>query len=280
MLPERMGDVTPELVQAILRLGVSGGFFRFREDPPHTASFEQARRVRELLGGHGLRIYQATGYWQPLIHPDQATRREAVLVIRQALRLAGVLDAFSVVTGPGSLNPDGPWWPHPYNWTTQARNCLIDSLREASDAAEESGVYLCLEGHQLVTLESAVVTAEILHIVDSPWVKVNVDPVNWTTRETIYSAGTGIQQMFRELEGYVISGHAKDVVIENQLTLHLSERPLGQGLLDLPFFLRALEAVGPETPLIVEHETSHSELVETLDFVRRTCHEIGVEIIT
>src|SRR6185503_12110948 len=109
----------------------------------------------------------------------------------------------------------GAWTPHPYNWTAQAKDQLIKSLREVAPVAEDCGIYVGMEGHVLVTLNSAETMREVLSAVDSPRIKCDLDPVNWITLETVYETGPAIQEMARTLEGFMIGGHSKDVRIED-----------------------------------------------------------------
>jgi len=170
-LPADMNDLTPAMCQRVRELGFSGIFTRFRANDPHTTPQAQAQRVRDLLSGEGVRLFQATGYWQNMITPDEMVRKESVRTVQAALRLAGWLGARGIDTGPGSMNPDGPWFPHPDNWTPSARRQLVKTLKECAPAAEDAGVYLSLEAHQLVTLQTSEITKEVLDEVDSPWVR-------------------------------------------------------------------------------------------------------------
>ena len=77
-LPNNMDDFTPEMAKKIRNLGFSGVFTRFRENDPFETSPSKCYRVRDLLVAHGLRLYQSTGYWHPLIHPDETQRLNQV----------------------------------------------------------------------------------------------------------------------------------------------------------------------------------------------------------
>src|SRR5262245_49116692 len=154
-LPDDMGDLTAEMLRHVRAMGFSGIFTRFRANDPHTTPRHKAEQARKMLADAGLRMFQAIGYWQNLVTPDENRRRESVRTLQAALRLASWLGAREMHTGPGSMSPDGPWLPHPHNWTAEARRQLVKSLKEAAPAAEEVGVFLGVEGHQLVTLESA-----------------------------------------------------------------------------------------------------------------------------
>ena len=277
-LPRNMDDFTPEMATKVKALGFSGVFTRFGENAPFETTPAKCHRVRDLLADHGLRIYQSTGYWQPLIHPDEAERRQAVRVLQQALKIAGDLGARGIDTGPGSLNSTGPWNPHPENWNLESRQQLIKSLKESAPAAEDNQVYLSLEGHQLVVLENEQVTKEILDAVGSPWVRSDLDPANWITLKTIFRTDEAIHQMFDVLSEHIVSGHAKDITITNAHTLHLPTTSVGKGMLDFKTYLRRLEDLNPDYPLIVEG-SSEAELPEASTFLHRTAQELGIDII-
>jgi len=277
-LPRNMDDFTPEMAKRVKALGFSGVFTRFGDNDPFETAPAKCHRVRDLLADHGLRIYQATGYWQPLIHPDETQRRQAVRVLQQALKIAGDLGARGIDTGPGSINPTGPWNPHPDNWNLESRQQLIKSLKESASAAEDNQVYLSLEGHQLVVLENERVTKEILDAVGSPWVRSDLDPANWITLKTIFRTDEAIHQMFDVLGEHIVSGHAKDVTITNAHTLHLPTASVGKGMLDFKTYLRRMEDLNPDYPLIVEG-SSEAELPEASTLLHRTAQELGIDII-
>jgi sugar phosphate isomerase/epimerase len=272
-LPEDMDALTPAMLRNVRVLGFSGIFTRFRHNDPHTTPRQQAERVQALMADEGVRLFQTTGYWQNLVTPDEGVRKDAVRTLQAALRLAGWLGARGIDTGPGSMNPDGPWYPHPYNWTAEARRQLVKSLKETAPAAEDAGVFLNLEGHQLVTLESAEITAAILDEVDSPWVKSDYDSANWITRETVFHTTEAINQHFDVLERHIVSCHAKDIWIENRLALHLQDGCPGKGTVDFHTLFRRMEALSPDYPVIVEGAAS-----EEMGDVGRLFYQIADEL--
>ena len=272
-LPDNMDEITPEMCKRVREMGFSGIFTRFRNNDPHTTSRTRAERLRTLLADEGLRLYQVTGYWQNLVTADEAARKESVRTVQAALRLAGWLGARGIDTGPGSMNPNGPWFPHPDNWTEAARNRLVKSLCECKAAAEAAGVFLCLEGHQLVTLESAEVTAAVLDEVNSPWVRSDYDSANWITRETVFATGQAVNHHIDVLGRHILSCHAKDIWIENRLSLHLQDGCPGKGIMDFRTLFRRMEALSPDYPVIVEGATT-----DEMPAVGRLFHAIAQEL--
>jgi sugar phosphate isomerase/epimerase len=277
-LPDNMDDMTPELCQRVRAHGFSGIFTRFRKNDPHETTQAQAHRFRDLLADQGLRLYQATGYWQNMVTPDESARKDAVRTIQAALRLASWLGARGIDTGPGSMNPDGPWFPHPANWTSSARSQLVKTLKECTSAAEDAGVFLSLENHQLVTTRNAEITAEVLDEVNSPWVRCDYDSANWITLETVFDTGSALNHHFDTLGKHIVSCHAKDIWIENRLALHLHDGCPGKGLMDFKTLFRRMEDLDPDYPVISEGNSTY-ELPYVSQLFHATAKELGIRVL-
>jgi sugar phosphate isomerase/epimerase len=277
-LPDDMKDITPALCQRVRALGFSGIFTRFRDNPPLETPRQAAERVRQVLADQGLRMYQSTGYWQNLITPDETRRAEAVRVLCGAIQLAGWMGCRGIDTGPGSMNSRGPWFPHPDNWTPNARAQLIKSLKACAPVAEDCGVYLSMEGHQLVTLESAEVTAEILDAVDSPWVTSDYDSANWISLKEAYDTTRAINRHFDVLGKRIVSCHAKDVWVEDKLAVHIQDGCPGAGNLDFRTLVARMEALSPEYPILPEGCVTE-ELPGVVALFQGLAAELGIEIL-
>ncbi|MDZ4766376.1 MAG: sugar phosphate isomerase/epimerase family protein [Chloroflexota bacterium] len=272
-LPDDMNDLDAATLRRARAEGFSGIFTRFRANDPHTTPRAQAERVRSLLADENMRLFQVTGYWQNLITSDETARAESVRTLQAALRLAGWLGARGIDTGPGSMSAEGVWFPHPDNWTAAARRQLVTSLKECASAAQDAGVLLCVEGHQLVTLASAAITAEILDEVDSAWVKSDYDSANWIALHEIFDTGAAVERHFNTLGQHISSCHAKDIWVENKLAVHLQDGTPGRGRMDFRTLFRRMEALNPDYPAIVEGAPS-----EDMPEVGRLFHQIAAEL--
>ena len=277
-LPADMTDMTAEMCRRVRAAGFSGIFTRFRDNDPLTTPREDAERLKSLLADEGVRLFQVTGYWQNLVTSDEAARAHSVRVLQAALKLAGWMGARGIDTGPGSMNPAGPWFPHPDNWTAAAEAQLIRSLRECAKAAEDAGVFLSLESHQLVTPRTPEIAARVLDAVGSPWVRCDYDSANWITLETVYDTGAALEAHFDLLGRHICSAHAKDIWVENRLAVHLQDGCPGKGEMDFSTLFRRLEALDPDYPLIAEGNSS-DELPEVGALFHRTAEALGIRIL-
>ncbi|MEM7346504.1 MAG: sugar phosphate isomerase/epimerase [Chloroflexota bacterium] len=277
-LPSNMDDLTSQMCQRVRELGFSGIFTRFRANDPHTTSRQKATQIRDLLAGEGIKLFQATGYWQNMVTSDERVRQESVKTIQAALRLAGWLGARGIDTGPGSMNSAGPWFPHPDNWTVTAQRQLVKTLNECKSAAEDAGVFLSLESHRLVTLKSPEITLAVLDQVDSPWVTCDYDSANWINLDTIYDTTSALNHHFDLLGRHIVSCHAKDVWLENKLTIHLQDGCAGKGEMDFKTLFQRIEALSPDYPVIAEGNST-AELPQVSRLFHDTAKSLGIRVL-
>lgn len=277
-LPDDMNDLSIAMCQRVRDLGFTGIFTRFRANDPHTTTKEAAQRVRDLLAGEGVRLFQATGYWQNMVTSDEAVRKESVRTVQAALRLAGWMGARGIDTGPGSMNPNGPWYPHPDNWTVSAERQLVKTLKECTAAAEDAGVYLSLESHQLVTLASPEIAKAVLDEVDSRWVRCDYDSANWITLQTVFDTGAEVSRHFDILGNHIVSAHAKDVWVEDKLTVHIEDGCPGKGLMDFKTLFRRIEDLSPDYPVIAEGNST-ADLPAVSRLFHQTAEELGIRVL-
>ena len=277
-LPANMNDFTAEMCRRVRGAGFSGVFTRFKDNDPLTTSRAEATQLKALLASENVRLFQVTGYWQNLITSDETARAQSVRVLQAALRLAGWMGARGIDTGPGSMNPDGPWFPHPDNWTARAEDQLVKSLRECAKAAEDNGVFLSLEAHQLVTPRTPEIALRILDAVGSPWVRCDYDSANWIDLKSIYDTGSALNAHFDLLGHHIVSAHAKDIWVENRLAVHLQDGCPGKGLMDFRTLFKRLEALDPDFPAIAEGNSSE-ELPEVGRLFHDTAAALGIRVL-
>jgi sugar phosphate isomerase/epimerase len=159
---------------------------------------------------------------------------------------------------------------------------VVDSDGEAPEAVKHTirgllpelrsaGITLCLENH--FRFPPATI-AEIIRSAGDPHIAACLDPLN------SIALLTGPDETLRELKDLAKTAHIKDARIERRGTgFVLSGRPLGDGMLDLPGYIRALS--GKVTSLLIEgwmdkmenaEETLREELLRLkngLDYIRR-----------
>jgi len=83
---------------------------------------------------------------------------------------------------------------------------------------------------------------------------VHLDPVNMINSPArAYRTGEFIRECFAKLGPFIRSCHAKDIILRNNLTVHLDECRPGTGILDFATYLLELDKLDPDTSLRLEH---------------------------
>jgi sugar phosphate isomerase/epimerase len=279
LLPADPDDLTPALAARIRALGVSALLTHFQV-PPAELRGPRGRRLTGVLQDAGLTICQYAGLRPTLITSDGARRGQSIDAVGEFLRTASFLGAGMVVTGCGSHHPGHPYGPARQNHSQQSRDLLVASLTELAGRAADAGTVLAMEAHCLTTLDTPETVRQILDAVDSPWVRVNFDPVNFLASvPAVYGSGAAIRHAAEVLGPRLApAAHVKDVVLQPDLVLHIAEAVPGDGLLDLPAMLDTCRLLLPHpATLIVEH-LGPDDAARAIAHVTRVAAGLGIEL--
>jgi sugar phosphate isomerase/epimerase len=276
-LPRSLEELTPDAIARVRAMGFAGTGLP-AGDPPAEITTGRAAEVGRLFADAGLELVEYGRYGTVLVKPDDAARREQVASLHQAFRVAKAAGCPAVITGAGSLNRRGAWFPHPENRAPATLDRLIAALREAVKGAEDAGVLLGLECHTLTPLWDAATAARVLDAVASPALKVHLDPVNWLTFETVYRSGEATRAMFETLGPQRLLGaHSKGVALEDRLIVHMSETVTGapDDLFDHAALLREAARMPPDFYLVIEHLTLE-QMPAAREHLLRVARETGI----
>lgn len=218
------------------------------------------------------------GAWSNPIGPDERARKEAIEFCRRRLALADRIGALCCVNIAGSR---GEKWdgPHPENLTRETFDLIVESVRAIIDAAKPTRTYYTLEPMPWVYPHTVESYLALISAVDRPRFAVHLDPVNlvWSP-ERFYANGALIQDCFARLGPYIKSCHAKDIVLREELTVHLEEVRPGLGGLDYRAYLAAIARMDPDLPLIIEHLPAGEDYAAAAGHIRAVAEEMGVPV--
>lgn len=277
MIPGDLSQIDEQLARKIAELGFSGVGVHLAGDPA-AVSPAVCQRACAVLEQQGLQIVQFWGSYASIVSPEETIRQAGVRQAQDIIRLAAQLGAAMVGIRPTSMNSEGPWWPHRDNHLPATEERLIRSLREIATACEVHGVPIALECHVTTTLSSAQAVRRIVEQTRSPWVKVNMDPVNFIdSLSSAYHSTTLLNELFDLLGPYIAAAHIKDVYVENRHVVHISETVPGDGLLDFDTFFNRFEALQPAGYAFIEH-LPESQIPQAAAFVTRKLKELGIPI--
>ncbi|MCL2351236.1 MAG: sugar phosphate isomerase/epimerase [Firmicutes bacterium] len=220
----------------------------------------------------GLMIAEV-GVWRNCLSPDAETARAATEYAKAQLALAERVGARCCVNISGSR---GDQWdgPHPDNFTKETFGMIVESVRGIIDAVKPERAFYTLEPMPWMYPHTPDSYLELIKAVDRKNFAAHFDPVNIITNPfDYYHTGGVIREWFAKLGPHIKSCHAKDILLEGRLTVHLGEVRPGLGNLDYAAFIECLGKL-PGVPMMTEHMDKQEDAASANEYIRRV--EAGV----
>ena len=222
-------------------------------------------------------VLAEVGIWRNLITPDDKVRAEHLAFAAEKLAIADAVGARCAVSYIGSYKADTDYAPAAENLGQDAFDACVETVRRLLDTVRPKRAKFALEMMQYSLPDSVDSYVELIRAVDRPGFAAHFDPVNLITAPRVYwNTGALIRECFEKLGQWVVSCHAKDIILHHQAALHLDEVMIGQGVLDYRTYLTELNRLSHEVPLMLEHLTD-PEYATARDAVYKVGDEIGVQ---
>ncbi len=252
-IPGDWRSITPKLLAEVA--GEGFGALNIVVQDPRSMRFQDIVRLRMMFEEAELSIGQTNGaYGGGLASRDSREREAAIEFASSMCGLTARLGSPNTYLRPGSLNPNGPWLPHPGNRDEEVFDRLVDSARKFCRAAEEEGVMVAVEGGAVSPLYSAQRARDFIDAVGSPALGFNQDPVNFVgSLEDAYDTPGFLAGFFDLLGDRTLGAHAKDFTVADQLMVRFEEAEIGSGMLDHAAFLQGMQRVCPTGHVLIEH---------------------------
>ena len=260
--------------RAVRAAGYSAAYCPLDEtaDDATVAVFERAARDADI-------VIAEVGAWDSNpISPDEESRRAALRFNQERLALADRIGALCCLNVAGSRG--GTWdGPHPDNLTPDTFDLIVQTVREIIDGVKPQRAYYCLETMPWVFPDSPDSYLCLYKAIDRQRFGVHLDPVNLiTSPRLLYFNAALLHECFDKLGPYIISCHAKDIALQEDLTVHLQEVRPGTGALDYRAFLRELNVLHVDVPVMLEHLATAQDYELAQAHLRAVAREIDVTI--
>ena len=260
-------------IAALGRAGYRAAFCPLSADQPDHVirAYAEAAAAADI-------VVAEVGAWSNPLSPDDGTRRAALTRCQEQLALADRIGARCCVNIAGSR---GSQWdgPHPDNLTDATFDLIVESVRHILDAVHPTRTFYTLETMPWMFPDSAASYLRLIRAIDRPRFAVHLDPLNLVcSPKRFYRTGDLIRDFVHRLGAHIRSCHAKDIALGGQLTVHLDEVRPGLGTLDYPAYLKALDGLDPDTPLMLEHLPSAEEYALAAQHLRSVAGTLGVGV--
>ena len=223
-------------------------------------------------------VMAEVGAWSNPLSPDPAVAAAALEKCKAALALADRIGARCCVNIAGSC---GQKWdgPDARDLTNAAFDRIVAVVRAIIDAVEPRRTFYTLETMPWMYPDSPDAYLRLIEAIDRPAFAVHLDPVNLVcSPQRYFATGRLLEECFAKLGPHIKSCHAKDILLGQNLTVHLDEVRPGQGNLDYPAFLKGLSRLDADTPLMIEHLPNEAEYRAAARYIRDVAAREGLAL--
>lgn len=217
-------------------------------------------RIRMEATSRGITIAAVSGTYN-MIHPDPVQRQAGLQRLRVLASVCKHMGTSVITLCTGTRDPQNMWRWHPENTSRQAWEDLLSSMEAAIHIAEEQDVILAFEPEQANVINTAARGRTLLDTMQSPRLKVVMDPANLIVPENKQHMHHVLDEAFDLLGENIVLAHAKDIGPDNTF------QPAGTGTLDYDYYLHNLKATNTEIPLII-HGLSEAQVDAAVRFLR------------
>jgi L-ribulose-5-phosphate 3-epimerase len=240
---------------------------------PENLSTARRKEILDLIKSHGLVVSALCGDLGGHGFAIAKDNPERIEKSKRIMDLAKELETNVVTTHIGVI-PQDPSHPR--------YKILQDACEELGEYGDELGAYFAIETGP----ETAIVLKNFLDSLKSSGVRVNYDPAN-----LVMVTGDDPMQGVYTLKDYIVHTHAKDGIMKQKsdpekvynffaeggiedlrLEDYFLETPLGEGHVDFPKWLKALEDIGYKGFLTIEREVGDSpekDIAEAVAFLKK-----------
>jgi sugar phosphate isomerase/epimerase len=216
-------------------------------------------RIHTGATSRGVNIAAVSGTYN-MIHPDPEQRQAGLRRLRVLASACKHMGTSIITLCTGTRDPQNMWRWHPENTSLQAWEDLRSSMDAALHIAEEESIILAFEPERANVINTAARGRTLLDTMQSPRLKVVMDPANLIVPENKQHMHHILDEAFDLLGEDIVLAHAKDIGSDNTF------QPAGTGILDYDYYLHHLKAAYAEIPLII-HGLSEQQVDAAVRFL-------------
>jgi sugar phosphate isomerase/epimerase len=238
------------------------------------------RAVRDAFAREGIMLAEV-GFWNNLVDLDPGTREAHRRSMVEALALAEELGARCAIDIFGSYcHGNGNSSHSAKNFSSDAFDEAVEMARSFIDAVKPKTAFFVFEIFPFNVVDSPAEIARLVQAVDRRQFGVHLDLVNLINSPRAYwSSGEIMKESVRLFGDRIVAAHAKDIKLkEPAISVILEEVIAGEGNLDIATFLRELQALPLDVPLLMEHLATEEEYDVAAAHYRKVAAQEGISL--
>ena len=224
---------------------------------------ERCRAIAEAYRRAGIAI-DSMGVYTNLIHPDADQREANLAYFDEMMQIGRHMGVDTFITEAGSYRPPEPLPGIAYDFREDTWKTMLETHKRLAELAERNAAKVLLEPYFLSFYASAKRTRVFLEQVDSPRIRVLLDPANLIELNDL-------EEMFTQLSPWIDCYHAKDRRLHTDRGV-----AAGEGDVDYVNFLTLAAKYTPGAPMILEYVDA-TTYQAALDHLRAAIKQAGLE---
>ena len=232
------------------------------------ADHERIRDIREAFAGEGVLLAEVGG-WRNMLHPDAAEATRERQRMAEYLAIADEVGALCAITCIGSPGGPGQGSHDAFNFTPEAFDAAVENARWLLDTVKPRRARFVYEIYPFSVADSPANIRRLLDAVDRPRFAAHMDLVNLVNCPRLYYDNASLARECVRLFGdRIVSAHAKDLAMQEEVSVIMHEVCPGDGAIDYRTYLRVLHELPQVVPLMLEHLPTQSEYDRGADYIR------------
>lgn len=208
------------------------------------------------------------GAWRNLLALNLKDRESNFDFCKRQLELAEYIGACCCVNISGAK---GEIWDGGYkeNYSDKTYSEIIETVQKLIDSVNPQHTFYTLEPMPWMCPDSPENYLQMIKDINRKAFGVHLDMVNMISDPKKYLFNEQFTNETITLLGkHIKSCHVKDVLLENQLTVRLTEVPCGQGGFHIKNYIERLDELDVDMPVIIEHLSVEEEYLQAIKYIK------------
>ena len=230
---------------------------------------DRMRAIRDAFAAEDVLLAEVGG-WRNMLHPDPAERTRERQRMAEYLAIADEVGAVCAITCIGSPGGPGQGSHDAFNFTPDAFAAAVDNARWLIDTVKPTRARFVYEIYPFSVADSPDNIRRLLDAVDRPEFAAHMDLVNLINTPRLYYENAAVVRAAVRLFGdRIVSAHAKDLSMQEEVSVIMHEVRPGCGNIDYAAYLRVLHDLPQTVPLMLEHLHTQEEYDLGADYIRQ-----------
>ena len=234
----------------------------------YKADYNTIEAYKQAAEDYSIQIAEV-GAW---CNPMSPSRKEAEKAMERCVEQLKLADHIGATCCANITGAAGKIWDGAYaeNFAPEFYQRMVEKTREIIEKAAPEKTYYAIEPMPYMVPTGPDEYLKLIEDVGSPRMAVHLDMVNWmNSPERVFNQQKFMDEVFMKLHGRIVSCHFKDFEIQQRLTFHIEETPVGKGIFDIDYYVKKINEEDPTLPLMIEHLSSKSAYVRSMKYINK-----------